>query len=253
MDLPVPAIPLRDPVSALTHLAACVFAAYAAILLCRLAHGDRAKQVSMTCFGVSMVVLYAASSLYHAVPLPYDSAAVAVFRRLDHSAIYLLIAGTYTPVFAVLLSGRPRAVLLGAVWLMAAAGITAKWLLPAPPEWLEVGLYLAMGWLAVVPAPALFRAVGMRGMTWAVAGGLCYTAGAACELAKWPVLVPGLIGWHEVFHVFDIAGTALHAVFMARCVVPYAGRPARSGRRRELKRRAEPFGTIVPETLIIEG
>ncbi len=221
MDLPLPGLPLRDPVSALTHLAACALALYAAALLRRLARGDRLKRASLTCFGATAVALYAASTLYHAVPLPPDSAAVGVFRRLDHSAIYLLIAGTYTPVFAVLLRGRPRSVLLAVVWLLACGGIAAKWLLAAPAEWLEVGLYLGLGWLAVVPAAALVRAVGLRGMAWAVGGGLCYTAGAACELARWPVLVPGLVGWHEVFHVFVMAGTALHAVFMVRCVVPF--------------------------------
>lgn len=225
MELPVPWMPLRDPVSSLTHFAACAFAVYAALLLCRLAQGDRTKVLSLACFGASMVVLYAASSLYHAVPLPRDSPTVEVLRRLDHSAIYLLIAGTYTPVLAVLLRGRQRVALLATVWLMAVAGVMAKWLLPAPPEWLGVGLYLAMGWLAVVPVRALVRAVGLRGMAWAVAGGLFYTAGAACELAKWPVLVPGLFGSHELFHVCDMAGTALHAVFMALCVVPHGGRP----------------------------
>jgi hemolysin III len=223
MDLPIPGLPLRDPVSALTHLAACVFALYATALLRRLSRGDRVKRQSLTCFGATAVALYAASTLYHAVPLPVDSATVGVFRRLDHSAIYFLIAGTYTPVLTVLLRGRLRAVLLAVVWLLACAGVAAKWLLAAPPEWLGVGLYIGMGWLAIVPAAALVRAVGVRAMGWVVAGGVCYTAGAAFELAKWPVLVPGLVGWHEVFHICDMAGTALHAVFMARCVVPFRG------------------------------
>jgi hemolysin III len=221
MDLPIAGLPLRDPVAAVTHLAAAVFAAYAAPLLCRLAGPDRVKRRSLAVFGITAVVLYTASGVYHAIPLPRDSATVDVFRRLDHSAIYLLIACTYTPVFAVLLPGRRRTVLLPIVWLLAAAGVAAKWLLAAPPEWLEIGLYLGLGWLAVVVAAALVRAVGVRGMGWVVGGGVCYSAGAAFELARWPVLVPGLIGWHEVFHVCVMAGTALHGVFMVRCVVPY--------------------------------
>jgi hemolysin III len=221
MDLPVPALPLRDPVAALTHLMASVFAVYVALLLCRMAGGDRVKQVSLACFGVAMVVLYAASGLYHAVPLPRDSAEVMFLRRVDLSAIYLLIAGTYTPPFAVLMRGRQRVVWLATVWLLAVVGASAKWLLPAPPDWLSLGLYLALGWLAVVPTPGLYRIVGMRGALWVFGGGACYMTGVACELARWPVLVPGLIGWHEVFHVCDIAGTAMHAGFMAQCVVPH--------------------------------
>jgi hemolysin III len=221
MSLTLPGLPLRDPISALTHLAAAAWAAYATLLLWRLARGDRTKRLSLACFGASAVVLYAASALYHAVPLARDAPTLGVLRRLDHSAIYILIAGTYTPIFAVLLRGRQRRLLLATVWLLAWSGVAAKWLLPAPAEALTVGLYLGLGWLAVVPAAALVRAVGLRGMAWGVAGGLCYTAGAACELVRWPVLVPGLVGSHEVFHVCDIAGTALHVVFMARCVVPF--------------------------------
>jgi hemolysin III len=221
MDLPIPGLPLRDPVAAATHLAAALFAAYAAPLLCRLAGADRVKRRGLAVFGVTAVALYSASGIYHAVPLPPDSTAVGILRRIDHSAIYLLIAGTYTPVFAVLLVGRPRKYLLVAVWLAAVGGVAAKWLLAAPPEWLEVGLYLGLGWLAVFVAPTLIRAVGWPGMGWLAGGGACYSAGAALDLARWPVLVPGLVGWHEVFHVCVMAGTALHGVFMVRCVVPF--------------------------------
>ncbi|HEX4589350.1 MAG TPA: hemolysin III family protein [Gemmataceae bacterium] len=251
MDLPIPGVPLRDPVAAVTHLAAAVFAAYAATLLCRLAGADRVKRRSMAVFGATAVVLYAASGVYHAVPLPRESATVGVFRRLDHSAIYLLIAGTYTPVFSVLLTGRRRAILLTMVWLAAALGVAAKWLFSAPPEWFEIGIYVGLGWLAVVVAAALVRAVGLRGMGWAVGGGMCYSAGAAFELARWPVMLPGLVGWHEVLHVCVMAGTGLHGVFMVRCVIPFrrsgpsvdrlwAGASARATAVRPVRPRAGP-------------
>lgn len=214
-------LPLRDPVSSLTHLVASLFAAYVTLLLWRLTCGDRTKRWSIACFGATAVVLYAASGTYHAIRLPIDSPTVEFFRRLDHSAIYLLIAGTYTPVFAVLLRGRQRAWLLTTVWLLALAGIVAKWLGPIAPEGLSVGLYLGLGWIGVVPLRPLLRAVGWSGMAWGLAGGLFYTIGAACELARWPVLIPGVIGWHEVFHVFDVLGTTFHVVFMIRCVIPF--------------------------------
>jgi len=220
MDLP-PGFPFRDPVSALTHFGFVLPAVYVTLLLCRLTRDDRTKRLSLAVFGASMILLYTASGLYHTIPLPRRSPTVEVFRRLDHSAIYVLIAGTYTPVFAVLLRGRQRAILLMAVWGFALAGIAAKWLLPYPPEGLTIALYLALGWLAVVPARSIFRAVGGRGIAWGLAGGLCYTIGAMFEYARWPVLVPGLVGWHEVFHVWVMAGTAFHVGFMLRFVVPF--------------------------------
>lgn len=220
MHPPIPFLPLRDPVSALTHLFAAVFALFATALLWRLSRGDWRKRFSLACFGVAMVLLYSASGIYHAVLMPKTSDTVQALRRLDHSAIYVLIAGTYTPTFAVLLGGRVRAVMLGLVWALAAVGIAMKWTFSIAPEIVTVGLYLALGWLAVLPAAALIRAGGW-GMLWGLAGGLCYTAGAVCELMKWPVIIPGLVRWHEVFHVLDMAGTACHVVFMVRCVVPY--------------------------------
>jgi hemolysin III len=208
----------RDPVSAASHLLACVFAAYATLILGRLARGERPKRLSLACFGLSMTLLYGASGVYHALP---DSAARLVFRRLDHSAIYGLIAGTYTPVFVVLLRGRLRALMLALIWAVAAAGIALKWLLPLAPSPVTVGLYLAMGWVGILPLRALVRAVGVRAMAWGAFGGILYTAGALCELLKWPVLVPGVVGPHEMMHFFDVGGTMVHFGFMLRYVLPY--------------------------------
>ncbi len=222
--MPTPDLPplyLRDPVSALTHLATSVFAVYVTLLLRRLTRGDRTKCLSLTCFGVCMVVLYAASGLYHAIPLPRSSPTVQVFRRLDHSAIYLLIVGTYTPVVAVLYHGQRRGRYLAVLWLLACAGIAAKWLLPLAPLRLTVALYVALGWVGLLRVGELVGAVGWRGLAWGLGGGLCYTAGALCELARWPVLVPGFFAWHEVFHLCDMAGTAAHVIFMLRFVVPF--------------------------------
>jgi hemolysin III len=214
-------LPLRDPVSSLTHLATGLYAVYVTLLLWRLTRGDRTKQISLACFGVSMVALYLASGVYHAIPLPRSSPTVQLFRRIDHSAIYFLIAGTYTPIFAVLLRGRRRGVLLTAMWLMACGGVAAKWLLPIAPMRVTIGIYLALGWIGLLPIRELFRVVGWRGMAVGLLGGAFYTAGAVCELTRWPVLVPGVLQWHEVFHLCDMAGSALHVVFMLRWVVPY--------------------------------
>lgn len=213
----------RNPVSAGTHLLWCIFGVYITALLWRLSRGDRLRQFSTGAFGLSMVLLYGASALYHAVlgPAPL----LQYLRKLDHSAIYILIAGTYTPVFAVLLSGRLRSVLLALVWGLAGAGILAKWLLPWPRYELTVALYVIMGWMVVLPIVPLVRAVGMQAMLWALLGGVLYTFGGVCDAAKWPILLPGVIGYHEVLHVADMGGTLVHVFFVVRYVLPFQPPP----------------------------
>ncbi len=209
----------RNPVSAGTHLLWCLLGLYITGLLWRLSQGDRLRQLSTGTFGLSMILLYGASGLYHAVP--QDNALLAYFRKLDHSAIYVLIAGTYTPVFAILLRDPLRIVLLSLVWSLALVGIAAKWLLPWPPYALTVSLYIAMGWVGLIPAWQLIRAVGLRGMFWSLLGGIFYTIGGVCDAVKWPMLLPGVIGPHEVLHVCDMGGTLAHIFFIIRYVLPF--------------------------------
>jgi hemolysin III len=209
----------RNPVSAGTHLLWCILGVYVTALLWRLSRGDRLRQLSTGAFGLSMVLLYGASGAYHAVPrweplLPY-------LQKLDHSAIYVLIAGTYTPVFAVLLSGRLRLGLLALVWGLAGAGILAKWLLPWPPYGLTVSLYVVMGWIGLLPIVPLIRTVGVQAMVWGLLGGVLYTFGGVCDAVKWPTLLPGVIGSHEVLHLADMGGTLIHVFFVVRYVLPF--------------------------------
>jgi hemolysin III len=167
-----------------------------------------------------MITLYGASALYHALRL--TEAQLKFFKLLDHSAIYGLIAGTYTPGLIVLLRERTRKhVLLIGVWALAAVGVACKWFVPTLPYWLTVGLYFGMGWLAIVPGLEMIRAVGLRGMKPVLYGGLAYTAGGIVDLADWPILLPHVIGPHEVFHVLVMLGTWFHVVFMIQFVAPY--------------------------------
>jgi hemolysin III len=217
-----PFLGLRDPVSSGTHFAACLWAIFGTLILWRLTRGDRSKQLSLACFGLSMIALYAASATYHALQLTPEQ--LAFFQRLDHSAIYILIAGSYTPVFAVLIRQRARKLLyLGCIWGLAALGIACKWLFCGAPYWLTVSLYIGMGWLAVVPIIDLVRAVGVRGLLWALYGGLSYTIGGIADLVEWPVIYPGVFGYHEFFHLLAMGGTFCHFVFMVRHVVTFRG------------------------------
>lgn len=213
---------LRDPVASASHFFWCVFALFAGLFLVRLARGNRLKMISLSIFTATMVILYFASGLYHAVQVPADT--LGWFLKIDHSAIYLLIAGSYTPVAAVLLTGRGRAVLLTAVWALAVVGIASRWLLPSPPYPLTVGIYIAMGWVGLLQLPALARALGVGGMTLALLGGLFYIFGGVTDVLKWPVLLPGIFGPHEIHHLSDMAGTTAHIAMMFRCVVPHVPR-----------------------------
>jgi hemolysin III len=215
---------LREPVSSGTHFVALIWSIYATLLLWRLCRGEKAKQISLGIFGLSMIVLYAASSSYHAVLLTPDH--LRIFQLLDHSAIYCLIAGTYTPALLVLLHPSwPKRLLIGGIWLLAVVGIACKWLLPGTPYWVTLLLYFGLGYSGVLPILEFKRNVGYRGLAWAFGGGLCYTLGGVVDLVEWPSFVPGIFGHHELFHLFSMAGTGCHFSFMMLYVVPFAGHP----------------------------
>jgi len=211
---------LREPVSGLTHLAGVLLALVALIvLLVTAADAGRVDQlVAFGIFGFSLIALYAASALYHLLPL--SPPAVARLRRLDHMTIFILIAGTYTPICLLALDGGWRAVLLGLVWTLALCGVVLKLLWMDAPRWLSVGLYLAMGWLAVVAASAIFRALPAGGIAWILGGGLVYSAGALIYGLKRPNLVPGIFGFHELWHLFVMAGSACHFWVMLHYIAP---------------------------------
>ncbi len=195
------------------------WAIFATLLMRRLTRDDAVRRFSVTIFGLSMIVLYLASGLFHGLMLPREQ--LRFFQKLDQSAIYLLIAGTYTPVMAILLTGSMRAGMLCGIWTMAVAGIGCMWLLPKAPHSLTVSIYLGMGWFGMLGIWHYFIAVGWRGMSWALGGAFLYTLGAICELARWPVIWPGVIGSHECLHVFDMAATYCHVVFIMRYVIVY--------------------------------
>ena len=213
---------LRDPVSSASHFLMAGLALVAALFLVRLANRDRWQRLCVLVFGVGMVVLYAASGLFHALRLPPDE--LRFYQRVDMSAIYLMIAGSCTPMAGLLLRGPFRVVLLTGVWLFAAVGIAALWLLPRPDHTVLVGTYLGMGWLGMSGIWHYWKATGWGGMTWIAGGAGFYTLGAVVELANWPVLLPGVIRSHELLHFCDMAGTCCHIVFVLKYVLPY--RPA---------------------------
>jgi hemolysin III len=211
---------LRDPVSSLSHLATALWAMFATLLLYRLTPPVRARRVAVLVYGSSMVLLFLASGLFHG--LHYESSDhMRFFQRLDQSAVFLLIAGTNTPLIVVLLSDAWRNWCLKMIWGCALFGVLCLWVLPKPPHALVVGLYLTLGWLGLVPVWQYYRVLGRRALNWMWLGAACYTTGAICELTQWPVIVPGWIQAHEVLHFFDTAGSVAFFVLIARHVIPH--------------------------------
>jgi hemolysin III len=213
---------LREPVNGLTHLVGGLFASVGLIVL--LATATRAGRidqlVAFGIFGFSLIALYTASALYHLLPL--SPAGVARLRRVDHMSIFVLIAGTYTPFCLLALDGGWRVGLLALVWGLALCGILLKVLWMDAPRWLSVALYLGMGWVALVAAPTLFRAVPAGGIAWVLAGALTYSAGALIYGLKRPNPMPGVFGFHELWHLFVIAGSACHFWAVLGYVAPLA-------------------------------
>jgi hemolysin III len=209
----------REPVSAWTHCAWMLLALPGTLFLWRLSRGDRLKQISLSIFGISLVCCYGASTLYHSVRLP--QADIALCETLDQIGIYILIAGSYTPVAFTMLQGRWKWGSLALIWLLAAVGIVLRSVCWEIPPWLYTGLYLAMGWGAVFCYFELARAISHRALVPLVLGGVFYSIGALVNLLKWPVLWPYVIGAHELFHMLVMAGSLTHFGFMVQWVVPF--------------------------------
>lgn len=210
----------REPVNGLTHLVGGLLASVGlVVLLTTAASQGRVDQlVAFAIFGTSLIALYSASALYHLLPL--SPAGVARLRRVDHMTIFLLIAGTYTPFCLLALDGGWRVGLLGLIWGLALCGIVLKLFWMDAPRWLSVALYLGMGWVALIAAPALFRAVPAGGMVWVLAGALVYSAGALIYGLRRPNPIPGVLGFHELWHLFVVAGSACHFWAVLRYIAP---------------------------------
>lgn len=211
---------LREPFSGLSHLAGAVLAVAGLISLLAMAvaAGSVERAVASGVYGGSLVALYAASSLYHL--LPVSEAATYRLRKLDHAMIFVLIAGTYTPVCLLALEGAWRWGLLGAVWTLALGGVALKLRRVGSHPWLTVSLYLGLSWMSLAALPVLLQALPVGALFWIVAGGIVYSAGAIVYAARRPDFFPGVFGHHELWHLFVIAGSACHFWAVARYIAP---------------------------------
>jgi channel protein (hemolysin III family) len=202
-----------DPVSSLSHLAgAVVFAILGAFLIAR-GRGDVRRVLSLAVFASSCVLLLSLSGVYHL--LSPGTTARSVLLRLDHAAIFVLIAGSFTPVHMILLRDLWHRHLLAWIWVAAIAGLVLKTVyFDATPPWLGLLMYLGLGWLGLISTIALARRFGVRFVLPLVWGALAYTIGALVDFLGWPVLIAGVVGPHEVFHLAVLAGISFHWAFI---------------------------------------
>ena len=205
-------ITIREPGSALTHFIAMLLAV--PLLVRAAVHSGVKSLTAMTVFMISMVLLYAASTIYHSVNC--SGRVLRIFRKMDHMMIFILIAGTYTPVCLLTLPKPSGLMLLAAVWGIALVGIFIKGFWITCPKWFSSVLYIAMGWSCLSVLGQLFSLLPLHAFLWLLAGGLIYTAGGIIYALRLPLFDARhpMFGLHEIFHLFVMAGSLCHFVFM---------------------------------------
>ena len=201
---------LREPVNSLTHWAGAVLALIGLIALLIIGSDTSAKLISLLIYGVSLIFLFSASATYHMVQVKEN--VLEIFRKIDHAAIYCLIAGTYTPFCVNAFSGFWSWGLLSIIWTLALIGIITKLFYIRAPRWLNAGIYLVMGWLGISAIGQMLALLPVWVLGWLIVGGLLYTFGAIVYITKIFNFVPGTFGFHEIWHIFVILAASAHFV-----------------------------------------
>ena len=209
-------ITIREPGSAITHYIGMMLSLFAAAPLLLKAEMSRTPSaiMAMGIFILAMILLYAASTVYHA--LNVREGVLKVFRKLDHMMIFVLIAGTYTPVCMLVLDGATGMILLTVIWGIALVGILLKALWINCPKWFSSIIYIAMGWVCLLVFPLLLQRLSAGAFAWLLAGGILYTVGGVVYALKLKGFngVHKYFGSHEIFHLFVMSGSFCHFIVM---------------------------------------
>jgi channel protein (hemolysin III family) len=209
--IPIPGF--SEPVNSISHLLAAGAAFVGAFWLCRRGWGNRVRIFSLLIYSFSLVFLFSMSGVYHL--LDPANTPHQVFQRLDHAAIWTLIAGTFTPVHMILFRGTWRWGVLILVWTIAITGLVLEVVFfDDVPAWLSLCFFLGLGWLGVLTSWHFRRTFGHASIRYMWLGGVCYSIGGLLDFLQWPNLMDGVLGGHEVFHFFVIAGAFYHWLFV---------------------------------------
>ena len=208
---------LRPRLRGVFHLWAFIAAVAAGIVLVAFADGTR-EIVSSWVYAAALAAMFGASALYHR--FPWKSAARRVWaRRLDHSMIFVFIAGTYTPFALLCFEGATQWLVLVAVWAGAALGLSLELVWIDSPRWITAIAYLAVGWVGILAVPQMFSGIGVPGAVLVMVGGALYSLGAAIYATKWPDPFPRTFGFHEIFHLLVIAAAVSQFVAVSLVVM----------------------------------
>ncbi len=211
--VPIPIPGFSEPLSSWTHLCAAFIAFLGWIILLRKGRGNKLRIFTLSVFSFSMVFLFSMSGVYHL--LEPGGLAREVFRRLDHAGIWVLIVGSFTPIHTLLFRGIWRWGFLFFIWTIAITGMVLEVIFfDNFPEWLSLTCYLSLGWMGVLTGIKYSKQYGHHGAKLLVLGGITYSIGGLLEYLRWPVLVPGVIGPHELFHFFVMGGCFCHYLFI---------------------------------------
>ena len=207
---------IKEPGSAITHFIGMLMAIFAAVpLLIKAAHEpSRISIISLTIYAASLILLYAASTSYHTFDRSYKIN--TILKKLDHMMIFILIAGSYTPICLLVLGGKTGAILLSIVWGIALVGILIKAFWVYCPKWVSSVLYIGMGWTCVLAFTQILNSMSPAAFGWLLAGGIIYTIGGIIYALKLPIFNNRHknFGSHEIFHLFVMGGSACHFVVM---------------------------------------
>ncbi len=203
----------RDPISGLTHFTAILLAVAGLVLLiCKSCGPAKPWHITtFSIFGAAMVLLYISSTLYHWLNL--SEKGIRRLRTIDHSMIFIFIAATYTPVCLISLRNGWGWTIFGCAWGLAAAGVFIKLFFKNVHRWFSTLLYILMGWLVLLGISPLLHVLTPEAFIWLLSGGLIYTFGALIYATKQPDPWPGIFGFHEIFHIFVMAGSFFHFWF----------------------------------------
>jgi hemolysin III len=195
-----------QPISSWTHLLGALLTILTGAMLLRKGWGNRTRVISLLIFMLSISFLFFMSGIYHALEPGFGR---QIFRRLDYAGIFIMIAGTATPIHIILFRGWWRTGMLLFIWTVGIIGLLFTLILiDQLPEWLTLSVYMAMGWSVLLSVLRAWKIYGFRSVWLTFLGGLFYTIGALIDFLKVPDLIPGLVGHHEVFHIFVLLGAA---------------------------------------------